>query len=123
MGAQTKATEQTEALSILIGARLTSVMFVMDYLILGFDERGALTSFVWPEIIDSGSKSSFGMERYRDKLCSLIEKTTKSVMSDEYETISIEFENGIEMRIPLRSYEGPGERGILRGPKHYLYVF
>jgi hypothetical protein len=98
-------------------------MFVMDYLILGFDERGALTSLVWPEIIDSGSKSSFGMEGYRDKLCSLVEKTTMSVVSNEDETITVEFENGIEMLIPLRSYEGRGERGILTGPKHYLYVF
>jgi hypothetical protein len=117
-----KASEQTEALSILVGVRLTSVAFVLDYLILGFDGRG-LTSLVWPEIIDNGRKSSYGMEGYRDKLCSLIEKTTKSVAIDDDETIRVEFESGIEMWMPLRSCDRPGERAILTGPKHFLYVF
>jgi len=36
------------------GARLSSVQFVLDYLILGFDEKGALTTLVWPEIMEKG---------------------------------------------------------------------
>ena len=34
----------------LRGARLTSVQFVLNYLILGFDEKGALTTLVWPKV-------------------------------------------------------------------------
>src|SRR5258707_1038212 len=34
----------------IIGARLTSVEFVLDHLALGFDGKGALTSLVWPEV-------------------------------------------------------------------------
>jgi hypothetical protein len=115
--------EQEEALSKLIGARLTSVQFVMDYLILGFDERGALTCLVWPEILDSGKKITFGMEGYRDKLCSLIEKVVKSAAMEQDETMSIDFEDSVELRIPLKLHEGPGERAILTGPRRYLFVF
>jgi hypothetical protein len=117
--------EQEEALSKLIGGRLNSVQFVMDYLILGFDGRGrgALTCLVWPEILDSGKKIAFGMEGYRDKLCSLIEKVVKSAAMKQDETISIDFENSVELRIPLNLHEGPGERAILAGPRQYLFVF
>jgi len=42
--------EKERALSRLIGARLTSVQFILNYLILGFDERRSLTTLVWPQI-------------------------------------------------------------------------
>jgi hypothetical protein len=115
--------EKEKALSKLIGARLTSVQFVMDYLILGFDERGALTTLVWPEIFNKNKKTTFGTTGYRDELCSLIEKTLQNATMGYDETISFDFESGIEMRIPLRSYQRSGERAILTGPKHYLLVF
>jgi hypothetical protein len=38
--------QKEKALSRLAGARLTSVQFILNYLILGFDERGALTTLV-----------------------------------------------------------------------------
>jgi hypothetical protein len=114
--------EQENALSKLVGARLTSVQFVLDYLILGFDERGALTTLIWPEICHENKHASFGMVGYRDDLCSLIEKTVKSATMEQDETIRIHFENRAEIRIPLRSYQGRGERAILTGPKHFLLV-
>jgi hypothetical protein len=110
-----------EEFSKLIDARLTSVQFVLDYLILGFDQKGALTCLVWPEIIDGNISSRFGTEGYRDKLCSLIEKVVRRATMDVEETIWIEFESDA-LRIPLRSYEGKGERAILTGPNHYLLV-
>jgi hypothetical protein len=116
-------TEQEKALSRIIGARLTSVQFILNYLILGFDERGALTTLVWPEIRDAGERFTFGREGYRDKLCSVIECIVQSATVEQDATISIYYENGIEMRIPLRLYQGSGERAILTGPKHYLFVF
>lgn len=114
--------EREKALSKLVGARLTSIQFVMDYLILGFDERGALTTLVWPEIFNENKKTTFGTTGYRDKLCSLIEKPLQNATMESDETISLGFENGTEIRIPLRSYRHSGERAILTGPKHYLLV-
>jgi hypothetical protein len=115
--------EREKALSRLIGAQLTSVQFVMDYLILGFDERGALTTLVWPEIFNENKKITFERTGYRDELCSLIQKTLQNATMESDETISLGFENGTEIRIPLRSYRHSGERAILTGPKHYLLVF
>jgi hypothetical protein len=66
---------------------------------------------------------TFGTEGYRDELCSLIEKVAKNVTMESDDTVSIVFENGVEVRIPLGSYKGRGERAILTGPKHYLFVF
>ena len=110
------------ALARLVGARLTSVQFILNYLILGFDERGALTTLVWPEINQGGERSTLGMPGYRDALCSLIERLAKGVKMEMDETISIDFDDGTELRIPLQSYKEAGERAILTGPQHYLFV-
>jgi hypothetical protein len=67
--------------------------------------------------------SSLRIARHRDELCSLIEKIANDVTLEPDETISFDFENGTEMRIPLRSYKASGERAILTGPQHYLFVF
>jgi hypothetical protein len=114
--------EKEQAISRLVGARLTSVQFILDYLILGFDEKGALTTLVWPKISVENKTMTFGTEGYRDELCSLIEKVAKNVTMESDDTVSIVFEHGIEVRIPLGSYKGRGERAILTGPKHYLFV-
>lgn len=111
------------AVTRLVAARLTSVQFVLNYLILGFGETGALTTLVWPEIYDGSKKITFGMQGYRDALCALIEKIAKNATLESDETIIIDFENGINIRIPLQSYKAQGERAILTGPKHYLFVF
>ena len=116
--------KKEEALYRLVGGRLTSVQFILNYLILGFDDKGALTTLVWPEIHREGGKVIiFGTQGYRDELCFLIEKATRNLAIDADETISIEFENGTELRIPLQSYKVPGERAVLTGPQHYLFVF
>lgn len=115
--------ERQKALLTIVGARLTSVQFVLNYLILGFDEKGAYTTLVWPELIANGAKFVFGMDEYRNQLCALIEHTVVTAEIDQAETILIRFDNSAEMRIYLGSYHGRGERGILTGPKHFLFVF
>jgi hypothetical protein len=52
--------EKEQAISRLMGAPLTSVQFVMDYLILGFDAQAALTTLVWPEILHENKKMTLG---------------------------------------------------------------
>ena len=107
----------------IIGARLTSVQFVLNYLILGFDEKGALTSLVWPEIVVDHKHHKFGMNCYRDSLCELIEKVVSEVNVTFDEIIIIRFESGVELHIPLKSYTGAGERAILTAAQHELFVW
>jgi hypothetical protein len=112
-----------ERISRIVGVRLTSVQFVLDYLILGFDEKGAQTTLVWPELHNVGTVVRFGEPNYRNDLCGLIEQPVLHAAVDDEETIKITFESGASLRIPLRSYRGTGERAILTGPHQYLRVW
>jgi hypothetical protein len=112
-----------EALSKLVGARLTSVQFVLNYLILGFDEKGALTTLVWPKLRGIKEEIAFGMEEYRNVLCSLIECKVATASIGHDEEISIQFDNGAALRIELATYKGRGERAIFTAPNSYLLVF
>lgn len=110
-------------LQTICGARLTSVQFVLDYLILGFDEKGALTTLVWPEILDNHVPIKFGTNGYRNRLCELITETVTQAEISEDETITISFEGKSTLRIPLRSRTVPGERAIFTAPRHQLCVW
>lgn len=116
--------DEAGILKQVVGARLTSVCFVMDYLILGFDERGALTSLVWPEIMDPvGGITIFEDHGYRDRVCDLITQVVADVQMAKDETILIIFENGSRVTIRLRDREDSGERAIFTAPKHQLQVW
>ena len=54
-------------------------------------EEEQLTTLVWPEILDGSEKTCFGMNGYRDKLCSLIEKLVSAARMEQDETISLIF--------------------------------
>jgi hypothetical protein len=110
-------------LSQIRDSRLTSVQFVLDYLILGFDQKGALTTLVWPEILDQGTTLRFGMPSYRDHLCGFISKIVTDVKTTEDEIIQIAFEDSSQIAIPLRTYERSGERAIFTTPQHGLFVW
>src|SRR5580700_1623503 len=115
--------EQTGAVfDRIIGARLTSVDFVLNYLILGFDEKGALTTLVWPEVCGAGNILRFGMQGYRDSLCDLIPRVVSAATISEDETIAISFGDD-HLRIPLRQVRFPGERAIFTAPKQFLHVW
>lgn len=66
---------------------------------------------------------TFGIQGYRDELCSLIEKVVRHATMQLNETICIDFDNRFQLRIPVASYMAPGERAIWTGPKHFLFVF
>ena len=112
-----------QVLSTIVGARLNSVQFVQEYLILGFDESDILTTLVWPLVTASGRTHSYGAVGYRDRLCELIGRTVKSARFDDEEAISIFFSSGQDLFIPLRTYVGKGERATLMSPNHSPLVF
>jgi hypothetical protein len=124
MQEKTKSEQGNELLQGMPGVRLTSVQFVLSYLILGFDEKGALTTLVWPEVTDAAGRTyRFGKEGYRDTLCGLIEEVVSDVSISTEEVIKISFKNGSLLRIPLREHTLPGERAIFTAPKHQLFVW
>ncbi|MFY9680594.1 MAG: hypothetical protein WA424_09330 [Candidatus Sulfotelmatobacter sp.] len=117
-----KVEDRNSVLARIVGARLTSVDFVMDYLILGFDGKGALTTLVWPEIFTDGSILAFGMQGYRDQLCELITTPVLEAQCSKDQTITISFEHN-RLRIPLRDRRVSGERAIFTYSKHGLFVW
>ena len=118
----TASNQGATVLGRVLGARLTSVDFVLDYLILGFDEKGALTTLVWPEVSVAGNVLKFGMQGYRDRLCDLIGQVVSEVHVAEDETIAISFGDK-RLRIPLQQRQLPGERAIFKAPKHELHIW
>lgn len=120
------ATEKDKGEGVLrtiVQARLTSVQFVLNYLVLGFDDKGALTTLVWPEIISGEEICRFGMKSYRDRLCELIEHVVAGVDMNEQEIIEVLFTSGEKLRLRLRDYQAAGERAIFTAPKGSLYVW
>ena len=115
--------ESKSPLRRIEGARLTSVQFVLDYLILGFDEKGALTVFVWPEIHRGDVIFKYGSGTYRDELCNLMTHVVSHASEAENQTLRVRFDNGTRLEMPLASVERAGERAILTGPKHFLHVW
>jgi hypothetical protein len=105
------------------GARLTSVQFVLDYLILGFDDKGALTVLVWPEIHCLDNILKYGAPGYRDELCSLIAHVVADAADIGNDTLTVRFDNGTHLEMILNTRELKGERAILTGPKHFLHVW
>jgi hypothetical protein len=118
-----KIKEGEAVLQKICKTRLTSVQFVMDYLILGFDEKGAITALVWPEIIEGENKLKFGAASYRDCLCNLICHVVESVEFSNDETITITFEGKSQLQLPLQERDSSLERVIFSAPKHQLYVW
>ena len=112
-----------ELLQTICGARLSSVQFVLDYLILGFDEKGALTALVWPEIASRGLILKFGEVGYRDSLCSLIMQVVEYVDVSGDETITIRFRDGSLAALKLQSSSDMRERAIFTGPNNVLFAW
>ena len=89
-------------LNILVGEKLSSVTFVMDYVQLDFDGNG-FTFYIWPRVTNEITEYRFGDQFYRDKLCSLITKIVTSVSAVENQEMTIFFDNGNKLSLSLDS--------------------
>ncbi len=87
-------------LDILIGEKLSSVTFVMDYVQVDFDGNG-FTFYIWPVVTIDNIEYRFGEPFYRDKLCSLITKIVKHVVFVNNKGIGIDFENESKLFLSL----------------------
>lgn len=95
-----KDKEGREFLNNLIGEKLSSVTFVMDYLQLDFDGN-QFTLYVWPVVNIGGKEYLFGEPSYRDILCSLITQVVKQTYGEEQKYFMLEFEQGNRLTVSL----------------------
>jgi hypothetical protein len=87
-------------LDILLGEKLSTVAFVMDYLQIDFDGNG-FNLDVWPVVTINGHEYRHADTDYRNKLCSLIAKVVRQVEVVENEQLTIWFENGDQLAVSL----------------------
>ncbi|MDQ0395887.1 hypothetical protein [Labrys monachus] len=82
---------------ILIGQRVSSLVFVEDYSQIVFDDC-ILTLFRWPEICRSSLKIKFGDIEYRNLYCEIINKKVVTI-EETIEGTKIDFENAISINL------------------------
>jgi hypothetical protein len=83
-----------ELLSRLAGRRLTSVVFVMDYVQLTFDDGPILTCDVWPVVVIDDQTRRINDAGYRDGLCSFITQVVVSTTEATGVGLIVRFERG-----------------------------
>ncbi len=114
--------DRNQGLLRIVGARLTSVKFVLDHMVLGFDDKGELTTRVWPDIVHKDQAIAIGDAGYRDLICALIRRMVTAAAIDSTDTIRIQFGNDERLVIPLGRYKAEAERAVLTGPHHYVRI-
>ena len=87
-------------MNILVGEKLSSVTFVLDYLQVDFDGNN-LTLNVWPVVIIRDTEYKFGEPSYRDNLCLLIAQVVKQAIEKEKQYLIISFESGDKLIVSL----------------------
>jgi hypothetical protein len=87
-------------LEILVGEKLSSVTFVMDYLQADFDGNG-FTFYIWPVVTVDNINYKFGDSLYRDKLCSLITRVVENLNFVDEKELVICFDNKDKLFLSL----------------------
>ena len=82
-----------DPLSILVGEKLSSVIFVLDYLQLDFDGN-RLTCYIFPKVIKDKLVTSINSDNYLNLLCSFLGAIVISTTEKDGFGISISFEAG-----------------------------
>lgn len=82
-----------EHLSILIGEKLSSVIFILDYLQLDFDGH-RLTCYAFPKIIKEKTITCINSDNYRNLICSFLGAIVISTTDKDDSGINIGFETG-----------------------------
>ena len=114
--------DRNHGLLRIVGTRLTSVQFMLDHLVLVFEDKGTLTTRVWPDIVNRDEALTYGQPGYRDRLCALIRRMVTGAAIDSSDTIRIYFGNDERLALPLDRYAGDAERAVLTGPRSYIRI-
>jgi hypothetical protein len=96
----------------LKGRNLSAVSFVHDYLQLQFDGP-FLNIFVWPRITVSAKSVSFGMNEYRDQLCSQIGKIVGGATVEADVSLRLYFTDGTIVEVSLRPESRKGPESVV----------
>ena len=104
--------KKTPLLNALVGCRLYSVQFVLNYVQLWFESdrlHPYVTAVTCPKVKMRGSPLAWESPGYRDALCSLIGKVVSKASVIENEEFRMEFgdETLITISLKKEDYRGP----------------
>ena len=96
-----------QAMSEIIGRRLSSVTFVQDYVQFDFD-GAVLTAYTLPTVNIGSQFLRWGEAGYRDALCEQISRNIREVEVNEQRVVLL-FERDVAISVSLldKNYTGP----------------
>lgn len=94
LGGRSAAAGSKSILDRLVGAQLTQVWFVMEYVQLIFGGDDSLQCFVWPRIDTNGRTLAIETPGYRDALCAFLTTEVTAVAEDPAIGLAVEFATG-----------------------------
>ena len=105
--------EQTEekSLQVIIGAQLSAVTFVQDYIQLHFDGP-RLTVFSHPVVIRGDQAFHWGKPGFRDALCNSIAQQVTAAHVAYGESVCIAFADGSAIQISLEEADYLGAEEV-----------
>jgi hypothetical protein len=114
-GDRLMTSEEGCLLTELVSAEVGSVVFVRDYVQVGFEAPFAgLSAYVWPIVEADGKSLAIGAPGYRDALCALIGDTV-SAGTCSAAVLGIEFASGRRLLVSLDPEDAVGpEAAMLR---------
>ena len=111
----------SEYLPDLVGEKLSSVIFVLDYLQLDFDGK-RFTAYAWPVVIETNRRKKFGDSGYRDALCSLIARVVAAV-ENRVTVLRVGFSNGSALEFDIEEDESGREKLIFEETGDYKWAY
>ena len=95
----------------LVGERLTSVTFILDYVQIGFDDAAALSVMCPIRVKSAAMMVNSGERSFRDQLCSAIGHPVDAVAVDEASlTISV---SNIEIELMFAAMDAKASEAII----------
>lgn len=111
----------SDYLPALVGEKLSSVTFVLDYLQIDFNGK-RFTAYTWPVVIETNRRTKFGDSGYRDALCSLIARVVATV-ENCVTVLRICFSNGSALEFDIEEDESGREKLIFEETGDYKWAY
>ena len=102
---------EEKSLRVIIGAQLSAVTFVQDYVQLHFDGP-RLTVFSHPIVMLGDETFHWGKPGYRDALCSSIAQTVTEARVAYGDSIVVRFADGSTIKISLKDEDYSGGEAV-----------
>ena len=94
--AEPQSTDEIAPFASLLGHKVESVVFVMDYLqitLWGPASSPCLSFYVWPRVMTFGEVREFGDQGYRDALCHLIGRWVTAATETPTDGLALRFDD------------------------------